>query len=65
MRKMIDEIHDRGYQQARSKLNDGIDSAFSRFAAAVGTTFRVMKAINFSSPWAQPPRRVRRRAGQA
>lgn len=56
---MVDEIYDRAYQQGRSQLNDGIDRAISRFAASIGTTFRVMQAINFAAPWARPSRPAR------
>lgn len=56
---MVDEIYERTYQQGRSELNDGIDRAISRAAAAVGTTFQVMQAINFASPWAPRSPRVR------
>jgi hypothetical protein len=46
---MRDEIYDRDYQAGRDALHDGID----RLVAGIGQTFRVMAAIQFSSPWAK------------
>jgi hypothetical protein len=48
---MRDEIYDRGYQDGRSELNDGLDRLFTRIANGVTTTFEVMHRVEWSAPW--------------
>jgi len=60
MTTMIDEIFDRNYQAGRAELNAGLASAFSGIGRTVGESLKVLHRIEWSAPWANGPKNVRR-----
>lgn len=48
---MRDEIFDRGYQDGRSALNDGLDGLFTRMANGLAATFEAIHRTEWSAPW--------------
>ena len=58
MVKMIDEIFDRDYQQARTELNAALASGIKHAARSVGEAFAALNRIEYSAPWARPGERL-------
>ena len=50
---MIDEIWDRQYQAGRHEFHAGVERLVERLRCSVGTTFRLIHAIQFDAPWAR------------
>jgi|SwirhisoilCB2_FD_contig_41_10928100_length_515_multi_4_in_0_out_0_2 hypothetical protein len=59
MVKMIDEIFDRDYQQARTELNAALASGIKHAARSVGEAFAALNRIEYSAPWGAPRRKAR------
>lgn len=59
MVKMIDEIFDRDYQQARTELNAALASGIKHAARSVGEAFAALNRIEYSAPWSAPRRKAR------
>lgn len=53
---MRDEIYDRGYQDGRNALHDGLDRLFTRIASEVNTTFDAIHRVEWSAPWKRNPK---------
>lgn len=48
---MRDELFDRGYQDGRAAMNDGIDRLLARAAAFLDKTGRAMHRVEWAAPW--------------
>ena len=48
---MRDQIYDRGYQDGRDDLNQGLDRMFARFVNGVTATFDAIHRVEWSAPW--------------
>jgi hypothetical protein len=57
---MVDEIYDRHYQAARRELNGAALMWAARLGAAVRNAFEVLNRIEYSAPWVQPRKQLRR-----
>jgi len=57
---MIDEIFDREYQAARADVNAGVADALAGIGRTIGDSLKVLHRIEWSAPWAQPKKTVRR-----
>ena len=61
---MIDEMFDRGYQDARGNLNAGLADAFADafggVTQTIGDSLKVLHRMEWNAPWAPRKRRARR-----
>jgi hypothetical protein len=48
---MVDEIFDRHYQDARSRLNRGIATTLSHLARTLRESFNAQHRLMWSAPW--------------
>ena len=53
---MRDEIYDRGYQDGRNALHDGMDRLFGRIARGAAVTFEAIHRVEWSAPWKRTSR---------
>ena len=50
---MVDEIYDRGYQEGRQALHDGLDRLFAWIGSELGKSLGALHRFEWSAPWAR------------
>ena len=49
---MLDEIHDRTYQQGRADLHAGLDRLFGVIGQEVSRSLKALHDLQWDAPWA-------------